>query len=170
VWKLGSDAIFVDFSQLKSFRRSVYEAAKCVKPGGVFLLVEGDFEYYAEDTVHFQEPQSDQFPCGSWLARYGYGAIFTLLSRFRHCSIEVLYTELTSLLITECQTAAIKRGQDILIALASCDTGLWGLPGYDQDTIGSMSLFTPLGTWPQSKSTLFTGFSGTKVLIRACRI
>ena len=55
----------------------------------------------------------------------------------------------------ELQAAVIKRGQDILIGLTSCDTGLWGIAGYDQETIGSMSLFTPLTPWPQSKSVLF---------------
>jgi len=62
----------------------VYEAAKCVKPGGVFLLVEGDFEVYAEDTMHLLEPNNGQFPDGSWVARSFYGAILSLLKLFRH--------------------------------------------------------------------------------------
>jgi len=62
----------------------VYEAAKCVKPGGVFLLVEGDFEMYAEDTMHLLEPNDAQFPDGSWVARFFYGAILSLLNLFRH--------------------------------------------------------------------------------------
>lgn len=74
------------FLQLKSFRGSVYEATRCVKPGGVFLLVEGDFEWYAEDQVHLQEPNNAEFPDGSWLAKFSYGAILFLLCLFRYCS------------------------------------------------------------------------------------
>lgn len=54
----------------------MYEAVKCVKPGGVFLLVEGDLEWYAEDMVHLHEPNSNQFPGGSWVVNYFRGAFF----------------------------------------------------------------------------------------------
>lgn len=43
----------------------------------------------------------------------------------------------------------IKEGSDILGAIASLEGGLWGYPGFDQDSIGAMSLFTPLGPWPE---------------------
>lgn len=92
LWNTGSLDLVLNtrtYLQLKSFRGSVYEAAKCVKPGGVFLLVEGDFEWYAEDQVHLQEPNNIQFPDGSWLARFFYGAILSLLSLLpsHECSI-----------------------------------------------------------------------------------
>jgi hypothetical protein len=43
----------------------------------------------------------------------------------------------------------IKRGSDILGAIASLDGGLWGFPGFDEDSLGAMSLFTPFGPWPE---------------------
>ena len=68
----------------------MYEAGKCVKPGGVFLLVEGDFEWYAEDQVHLQEPNNTQFPDGSWPVRLSYGAILSLFSLFRRYSLAMI--------------------------------------------------------------------------------
>ena len=46
----------------------------------------------------------------------------------------------------------IKGGGDLLGAIASLEGGLWGYPGFDQDSIASMSLFTPLGPWPECVS------------------
>ena len=46
----------------------------------------------------------------------------------------------------------IKGGSDILGAIASLEGGLWGYPGFDQDSIGAMSLFTPFGPWPECVS------------------
>jgi hypothetical protein len=59
--------------QLRSFTDSVQEAVKCLRPGGVFLLVEGDFELYREDMITFQEPRNDKFRDGSWAAKHAYG-------------------------------------------------------------------------------------------------
>jgi hypothetical protein len=46
----------------------------------------------------------------------------------------------------------IRRGSDIVGATASVDGGLWGYPGFDENSLGAMSLFTPLGPWPESVS------------------
>ena len=46
----------------------------------------------------------------------------------------------------------MKRGSDMLGAIASVDGGLWGYPGFDEDSLGAMSLFTPLGPWPECLS------------------
>ena len=62
--------------QLRCFTASVQEAVKCLRPGGVFLLAEGDFELYQEDMVTLQEPKSDNFRDGSWAAKHVYGTRF----------------------------------------------------------------------------------------------
>ena len=48
----------------------------------------------------------------------------------------------------------IKRGTDIFGGIASLEGGLWGYPGFDEDSIGAMSLFSPLGPWPECVSPL----------------
>jgi len=42
-----------------------------------------------------------------------------------------------------------KRASDLLGASACLDGGLWGYPGFDEDSLGVMSLYTPLGAWPE---------------------
>ena len=49
------------------------EAARCVKPGGVLLLLDGDFDMFHEDQVTFQEMNCTQYPHASWLARFFHG-------------------------------------------------------------------------------------------------
>lgn len=66
-------------SGVKSYRNLLQEAIKCVKPGGVAVFVEGDFDLFTEDQKTIVEPASDANPNGSWLQRWMQGACRPLL-------------------------------------------------------------------------------------------
>lgn len=59
--------------QIQSYLTTMLEAAKCVKPGGVLMLIEGDFDTFHEDQVTFQEMNCPQYPHASWFARFLHG-------------------------------------------------------------------------------------------------
>jgi len=61
----------------------------------------------------------------------------------------------------------IKCGTDVLGAIASLDGGLWGYPGFDEDSLGAMSLFTPFGPWPECVSRTLTFLGRGSLRIRS---
>jgi hypothetical protein len=60
-------------SGIESYRRLLVEASKCLKPGGVAIFMEGDFDLWAENRETLQVPASDENPNGSWLQRWMQG-------------------------------------------------------------------------------------------------
>jgi hypothetical protein len=55
------------------YREFVDEARKCLRPGGIAIFIEGDFDLFMEDQKTIQEPASDSNPNGSWLLRWMQG-------------------------------------------------------------------------------------------------
>jgi hypothetical protein len=55
---------------ITSYRAFIQEASKCVKPGGLAIFLEGNFDLLKEDQRTIQEPASDSNPNGSWLQRW----------------------------------------------------------------------------------------------------
>ena len=55
---------------ITSYRAFIQEASKCVKPGGLAIFLEGNFDLVKEDQRTIQEPASDSNPNGSWLQRW----------------------------------------------------------------------------------------------------
>jgi hypothetical protein len=62
--------------QIRSYTTTALEVAKCVKPGGVLMLIEGDFNLLHEDQVTFQEMNCPQYPHASWMARFFHGKLY----------------------------------------------------------------------------------------------
>jgi 2-polyprenyl-3-methyl-5-hydroxy-6-metoxy-1,4-benzoquinol methylase len=55
---------------ITSYRAMIQEASKCVKPGGLAIFIEGNFDLCREDRQTTQEPASDANPDGSWMQRW----------------------------------------------------------------------------------------------------
>jgi len=65
--------------QITNYAETVGELVKCLKPGGMVILAEGDFEWYGENQMNFAVPtdpncaESTQ-PGKTWLAQNALGA------------------------------------------------------------------------------------------------
>lgn len=57
------------------------EAVRCLKPGGMILIVEGDFELVKSDMVTAQDMHTAENPGGSWLRRFYHGKLTVLYPR-----------------------------------------------------------------------------------------
>jgi hypothetical protein len=66
-------------SGIRSYRRLLEEVPKCLKPGGVAIFMEGDFDLWSEDRRSLQVPASDDNPNGSWLQRWMQGGSIPFL-------------------------------------------------------------------------------------------
>ena len=55
---------------ITSYQALVQEVAKCLKPGGLAVFFEGNFDLVKEDQDTVQEPASDENPNGSWMQRW----------------------------------------------------------------------------------------------------
>jgi SAM-dependent methyltransferase len=60
-------------SGIESYRNLLQEAVKCLRPGGIAIFIEGDFDLFTPDQKTIQEPASDTNPNGSWLQRWMQG-------------------------------------------------------------------------------------------------
>lgn len=124
-------------SGLKSYRKMMDDAEKCLKPGGVVIFIDYDAQFCAEDQVS-RQPMAESNENGSWLVR---------------CSHEM-------------RNGAPLMGSDILGMEASLDEGIWGHELVDPETVQAASMFLPIGPWPRvpdpAKQQLLT-FSGTLI-------
>ncbi|PVF94993.1 S-adenosyl-L-methionine-dependent methyltransferase [Serendipita vermifera] len=153
---------------IKNYRRFMEEVTRCLKPGGLAIFIEGDYELLAEDRMTVipmavseeeiaeaggrrrssEERSSSLWTRGSWLQRFYY---------------EVRY-------------ASQFLGSDMSAAGAAVDEGLWRMDLLDPDTCGAASLFTPVGPWArsrgdygQTKELQFAGSVMRKVLLNGIR-
>jgi SAM-dependent methyltransferase len=62
-------------SGVMRYREFIDEARKCLRPGGIAIFIEGDFDLVTEDQATIQEPASDTNPNGSWLLRWMQGKL-----------------------------------------------------------------------------------------------
>lgn len=60
-------------SGIMRYRELVDEARRCLRPGGIAIFIEGDFDLFTEDQQNLQEPASDSNPDGSWLQQWMHG-------------------------------------------------------------------------------------------------
>lgn len=66
-------------SGIESYRNLLQEAVKCLRPGGIAIFIEGDFDLFTPDQKTIQEPASDTNPNGSWLQRWMQGMSASLI-------------------------------------------------------------------------------------------
>jgi len=60
-------------SGITSYRALLKEASKCLKPGGLAIFLEGDFDLFDEDQDTILAPVSDSNPNGSYLQKWMQG-------------------------------------------------------------------------------------------------
>jgi SAM-dependent methyltransferase len=59
---------------LKDFRESLNEIHECLKPGGIALWIDTDYECFTPDIHVYRTLGSDEHLDGSWIARFIFGA------------------------------------------------------------------------------------------------
>ena len=122
---------------------------KCLKPGGMFILIEGDFEFHQEDQTHLSPPADPNHPDASepgqtWTGLFGLGM----------CpwpSPSPIYIIVLANLIPEALRAQSARGCDFWKGIQRASQGLWDHPSMDPDSCGVMTGYSPLGPWPESE-------------------
>jgi hypothetical protein len=142
-------------SGLKSYRKMMEEAEKCLKPGGVVIFIDYDAQFCAEDQVS-RQPMAESNENGSWLVRCSHGENYTSSKAFYLSN----YTGI------EMRNGAPLMGSDILGMEAALDEGVWGHELIDPETYvlsikgvvciltphhsaQAASMFLPIGPWPR---------------------
>lgn len=119
---------------LKDFRRSLADIQNCLKPGGVLIWIEPDYEWFTPDIHVYRALGSDANPMGSWMGRIAYGTCF----RFPSCLIAGMGMESGSILMeymAEATRAGSRVGQSDFAGMAQVlDEGLWEEPLLDPET------------------------------------
>ncbi|KAG8819119.1 hypothetical protein FRC17_010601 [Serendipita sp. 399] len=109
---------------ITSYRQLLTEVFKCLRPGGVALFIEGDFDLLAENQMTIIEPASDSNPNGSWLQRW--------VQTVRKGQVRLCH---------------LRDSDD---SPETLDRGLWQFDLYEPSTCGTGSIFTPVSPWPES--------------------
>ncbi|KAG8804778.1 hypothetical protein FRC16_000032 [Serendipita sp. 398] len=99
---------------LSDYKKMVEEATFCLRPGGLLILAEIDWQLYEEDMKTPVIPASDEHPKGCWIQRF----------------------------LEESRDAACKNGSDLLETRQVLQEGLWDKPNIDNTT--SASLYLPI--------------------------
>lgn len=119
------------------------DAVKCVAPGGVLMVIDGDMVTYKADQITIQPVAGSRDPDGSWLGRYFYGEFIFLAHSFK------------PLMGSKEGLAAQKAQQhpgDWDGARDLLDNGLWDIPGFDSDHCAAGVIYNPIGDWPQGNT------------------
>lgn len=107
-----------------SYRGMLVEATRCLKPGGLAIFIEGDFDLLGEDQITILEPASDNNENGSWMQRW--------TQAVRRAQVR------------RCNLSGVDDSPETL------DQGLWQFPEYHEPSCGTGSIFTPVSPWPTS--------------------
>ncbi|CCA67105.1 hypothetical protein PIIN_00939 [Serendipita indica DSM 11827] len=118
-------------SGLKSFRKTMRDGQQCLKPGGIAIFIDADYDMYAED-LHTYMPfaleddeQNPEQTERSWWQQMRRAAINTVNS-------------------------------DIYGMSKAMDEGLWEDEIMDPETCRAASLHLPIGPWAQGESQMET--------------
>ncbi|KAG8814264.1 hypothetical protein FRC17_001236 [Serendipita sp. 399] len=104
---------------IDNFKDRMKDVHQCLKPGGIALWIDADFDLYSTEKFEYHPPASDNHPEGSWAQRIMY----------------------------ELRKAGIKVGSDVDGMESALDAGLWSDPLIDSKTCKTGSLYLPIGTW-----------------------
>ncbi|KIM19538.1 hypothetical protein M408DRAFT_334364 [Serendipita vermifera MAFF 305830] len=108
-------------SGLKNFRQTLQDAAECLKPGGIVVWSDADYDMYMEEQRVYMAFATDEDTSGSWFQR----------------------------IIYEMRRGAVNSGKSDLYGMSEAlDAGLWKEPLMDPVTCRTASLYLPLGPWP----------------------
>jgi len=113
-------------SGLKDFHKSMSDVEKCLKPGGLVLWVDIDYDLYSQKTFVYKPPVSELHPSGVWLQRPLYGRWIARIPRpFIHISRANF---------PEMRRSVELGGIDIHTMEKAVDEGLWDHPMLDPET------------------------------------
>ncbi|PVG04207.1 S-adenosyl-L-methionine-dependent methyltransferase [Serendipita vermifera] len=105
---------------IKDARKTFNDVAQCLKPGGVVIWIEGDYDFYSGFPIVYKPFGSEENPSGSYLQRMGY----------------------------ELRRAVTANGGALKEVERLMDQGLWWQSDMiDPDTCKTASLLLPIGTW-----------------------
>lgn len=130
------DVVHVRFvgSGLKDFKKTMDDASRCLKPGGIALWIEADWNTYAEDqrvciplALEEDEENPDQGE-RSWFQR----------------------------IVFEMGRGMRMGNSDLDGMFKAMDYGLWDNKWIDPETCGMSSLYLPIGPWARGKSHMDT--------------
>ncbi|PVG04205.1 S-adenosyl-L-methionine-dependent methyltransferase [Serendipita vermifera] len=105
---------------IKDARKMFNDVAQCLKPGGLVIWMEADYDFYSGFPIGYKPFFSEENPSGS-------------------CFVRVLY---------EARRAATANGSALKDMEQLIDQGLWWqTDSIDPDSCKTASLFMPIGTW-----------------------
>ncbi|CCA71902.1 hypothetical protein PIIN_05837 [Serendipita indica DSM 11827] len=105
---------------LRNFEVAKRNIELCLKPGGMMIWIDIDFQMLTEDRNVYHQPASDEHPDGSWTTR----------------------------IFAELQRGAFTVGRsDLAAAIRTIDRGLWSDDLIDPETCGAASFYIPAGPW-----------------------
>ncbi|KAG8814263.1 hypothetical protein FRC17_001235 [Serendipita sp. 399] len=115
------DVVHIRFvgSGLKNFEDRMRDVHACLKPGGIVLWIDADFDVYSTERFGYRPPAADDHSGSSWPQR----------------------------VTSEVRRASLKLGSDISAMEAALDAGLWKDPSIDSTTCRTGSLYLPIGQW-----------------------
>ncbi|KAG8828601.1 hypothetical protein FRC17_007478, partial [Serendipita sp. 399] len=112
-------------SGLKNFPQTMQNVEDCLKPGGVAIFVDGDYDMYAEDQrvyMPFALEEDEAMSERSWFQRIVY----------------------------EMRRGAVSSGKSDIYGMAKAmDEGLWDHSKMDPETCKTGSLYLPIGPWAE---------------------
>ncbi|KAG8800376.1 hypothetical protein FRC16_003049, partial [Serendipita sp. 398] len=116
------DVIHIRFvgSGLQNFKERTREIHSCLKPGGIVIWIDADFDLYSTEKFEYHLPATDDNPGGSWTQRIG----------------------------SEMRRACLKLGSDFHAMESGLDAGLWKDPHIDPETCKTGSLYLPMDEDP----------------------
>lgn len=106
-------------SGLKNIRQVMADAEKCLKPGGLVLWLDIDYDLYSQTNFVYKPVASELNPSGVWLQRPIY----------------------------EMRRSAVLGGSDVHEMEKALDEGLWDSPLLDPATCKTASLYLLIGPW-----------------------
>ncbi|KAG8814324.1 hypothetical protein FRC17_001199, partial [Serendipita sp. 399] len=136
-----------DLVHVSNYRKTMEEISLCLKPGGLALFIDGDFELLEEDRTTvlpmaltdreireivarseregrpLSEAEKKSLEEGSWLQR-------------------MLYEMVSTAHLNGCDTPGAEE---------AIDEGLWRMNLYDPDSCGASSVFLPVSPWPKMR-------------------
>jgi SAM-dependent methyltransferase len=60
---------------LQDFRKALKDVMQCLKPGGLIIWIDADYQGFSSETYVPLSLGSDIHPNGSWMGRIGYGKL-----------------------------------------------------------------------------------------------
>jgi SAM-dependent methyltransferase len=129
-------------SGITSYRALLEEASKCLKPGGLAIFVEGDFDLFDEDQHTIIEPATEGKPSGSYLQKWMQGLSYPPSKPEKSLTLSAAVRE------AQIRRCALSGSDD---SPETLDKGLWQFEIYDPSSCNTASIFTPVTPWPQSK-------------------